>query len=1488
MVLSAFAALPAKTASAAAAGEDTLYIAMQEDLQDFNYWNLQSNSVWKANVIGFGFESLAEADFNLRPYAKLADYWDFNEDELMVDIYLRQGVTFHDGEELTAEDVRFTYIMARNGTTYSDGIFAAFESDDGDSIGWLTLDEIKAGVRIVDDYHLQMFMTGEGYGQFFSSTLGVPIMPEHIWNKSGVGDNNRVNTDPETPRSWYEVNVNWGSNPDAAIGTGPWYYAEGVSDSYRVMKKYENYWGKDSYSDYGMPLYPQEVDVLFYKIYSSIDTAILALQGGQVDYIAWAIIPGRVSALQSDPNIELQYMSDAGYFYMAFNMKKEPMNNISFRKAVSHLIDKAQIIDVYMGGFGSEGSTAVSPFFDEWHNPAATKYEYDIELAKAILEEAEYKDVNNDGWREMPDGSLMEKITLLTPPADYDPIRIRAGQMIATNMREAGINVEAKPIDFNTEVAKMTAFDYQMLILGYRFTGYTECVSVLFDIFGSTAGSNYMAFWSDEHPPIPQYETIGGVSTLADERTQELVHEFYTLEGLARASFNVSKQIQYVKEGQEVIADALPMNILYYRVNVEAHNKIWTNWTVFDGTLINSFNLCTLEFAGTVATGGGTVTTLSAGLSTPEKVKCDESADAYVKVIDNLGEAVTGANVEVDIDAGATATPASGTTDADGVFEFSLTGTATGVSNVEVNVTSGSLQASDSTSVRIGSLGGLGLTVTPEKTVLAAGEEIDVVVMTTDVNGDPVAGATVTIDPYLLGYGSIEPSTLVTGASGTGTMTYTAPEEDLMNQHMLVSLAGSASHPKYSLYNLPSTTLVVYNDAAPIWRMTAIEAVDTTALSEASPTASIDVIATDDEGSPLANELLSIEYSDESLLVSPVTSVVTDGSGQATVDVTFTDVGDDAAVRVTIGNMSVANSITDTVTLTYSPTGDLNDLYGGYVEYLATKFVDGWGTLDVTVHVYDSQGAPADGVNASVVVGDTPYGQLVEWPDMEYNSLEDYAGINVITEADGQSIATSGAFTTVWEDWGFFGVVIENGTYNMTLEGVALAHLDAAMDIFVCPNSTGWNSWLDDPNTYIYEIHGQTTISSKYGYARSYELATVIYDIDKPVLAARDAEFDTTAISVTAYDEDNNVIDGANVSLYTLGDYGVLEADDDSVFIDYGFGIAANTSSVTGVANFELIAASQNPYLDQFDGVSAISNPDLYVVADVIDEVTETSTLLALFSQTQLVIEPFRESVSLVLDPLQEVYAIGEKMYVNVMVVDEDGEPYPELPVSAGVADIGTMVTPTVVTDRDGVASFVVDTSNIENATSAFVSIAVVTGGAPEGATAKIMVAVKNSGPDIEISTPEADGELEGPDPTVSGAVYDLNGIATVTLQVDGDTPMTVPLTAGSPAVTIAEVLEDIDEGDHTLTVVATDSLGVESEMEVAFTVVSGDGGESSALAWALAAVGWIVAAVVLVMFFMKMRKPSGPSPAEAEEPVEEEPVLAELEPPEPEEKPPE
>ena len=160
--------------------------------------------------------------------------------------------------------------------------------------------------------------------------------------------------------------------------------------------------------------------------------------------------------------------------------------------------------------------------------------------------------------------------------------------------------------------------------------------------------------------------------------------------------------------------------------------------------------------------------------------------------------------------------------------------------------------------------------------------------------------------------------------------------------------------------------------------------------------------------------------------------------------------------------------------------------------------------------------------------------------------------------------------------------------------------------------------------------------------------------------------------------------------------------------------------------------------------------------------------------------------------------------------------------------------------------TLVIDTSGISDVSAAIIAATLTTGGTPEGATARMTAALQNIGPDIAIGSPTEDGEVTNT--TVRGAIFDYNGVAEATLTVDGGTPISLVGAEGSMAtIWISEALEDLEEGEHTIVISATDTLGVSSEEEITFTLVAADGG-ADMLAWGLAALGWIIAVVALVL----------------------------------------
>jgi hypothetical protein len=155
---------------------------------------------------------------------------------------------------------------------------------------------------------------------------------------------------------------------------------------------------------------------------------------------------------------------------------------------------------------------------------------------------------------------------------------------------------------------------------------------------------------------------------------------------------------------------------------------------------------------------------------------------------------------------------------------------------------------------------------------------------------------------------------------------------------------------------------------------------------------------------------------------------------------------------------------------------------------------------------------------------------------------------------------------------------------------------------------------------------------------------------------------------------------------------------------------------------------------------------------------------------------------------------------------------------------------------------------------------------------ATMTIPVMNDGPAISVLSPAEGGEVTLKAVIMTAAVSDSNGVQTVKVSVDGGAVTTVQGTAGETTWDIAQALGDLSKGDHSVKVNATDSLGISTEKTVSFTAVSEAAGTSMAV-WGLLVAGWVVAAIIAVLWLV--RKPKSPEAAMTPEPAApEEPKL--------------
>ena len=274
---------------------DTLIIALQDDMEDMNPWNPDTNEVWKSNQIGWNHEGLMayNPDFDLYPVLAAADAAGPNGADVTIDttdglnmtLKLKEGITFTDGTALTSRDVVFSYQTLAWGLFQTQvlgplywGDGTLFEDWDGNA------DASSIGVWATDDFTVKFRLT-EPYAMFWYSTLALPICPAHVWvnHTEALVADDFPGYEVITPQM-YVWDYSYGSDPtelDATVGTGPMYLESWIPEQGSVIKAYEDYWdidGTTTWAGEEYPNYPQHATTIKFKIYTQLHVEILALQ----------------------------------------------------------------------------------------------------------------------------------------------------------------------------------------------------------------------------------------------------------------------------------------------------------------------------------------------------------------------------------------------------------------------------------------------------------------------------------------------------------------------------------------------------------------------------------------------------------------------------------------------------------------------------------------------------------------------------------------------------------------------------------------------------------------------------------------------------------------------------------------------------------------------------------------------------------------------------------------------------------------------------------------------------------------------------------------------------------------------------------------------------------------------------------------------------------------------------------------------------------
>ncbi len=282
------------------------------------------------------YETLVKLESDGSITGLLAEDWDVSDDGTEWTFQLREGVTFHNGEPFTADDVVYslTNVLSKDPAHP----FAT------------TLEPI-ASVEAVDDTTVRITLDRFSANFLFFLTQGQGA----ILTESAVAD-----------------------IANSAVGTGPFTFEEWAQGDSIVLRRTADYWGE-----------PALVETVTYRYINDPNALNNALLAGDIDIITGVSAPELLEAFEEDDRFEVLIGRTNGEVTMALNGSRPPLDDMRIRKAVSHAVDRQAVVDLAYFGYGELIGTGATPL-DPYYVDLVGAYAYEPETARDLLADAGY------------------------------------------------------------------------------------------------------------------------------------------------------------------------------------------------------------------------------------------------------------------------------------------------------------------------------------------------------------------------------------------------------------------------------------------------------------------------------------------------------------------------------------------------------------------------------------------------------------------------------------------------------------------------------------------------------------------------------------------------------------------------------------------------------------------------------------------------------------------------------------------------------------------------------------------------------------------------------------------------------------------------------------------------------------------------------------------------------------------------------------------
>ncbi len=497
-------------------------IGLSSDISSFN--PLFAFSVDEGTISELLYLSLInftwdEENGNINSEPMLAESWEWSEDSSSITFNLRDDVYWSDGKKFNAEDVVFSFdvysdpdVQSRLYETFTD-----FYTDEKNHI------DVKKTFEVNDSFKVKINFLPNS-----TPTLSETVF--HLIPKYVFENIERKNI------ATSEANFN-------PVTNGPFLLA-GWDKTQSIRLKAN----KNSFLHN-----PDGVDELIFKIVPDYNSRITQLKKKEID-LAELIKTEDIKDLQKVEHLKITPQKGREYDYVGWsNIDYELYNSTgkikphklfgssAVRRALTYAINRKEILNEYLLGYGQLAVGPVSPIFKDAVDPDLKPYGYDLGKAKSLLDAEGWTDIDNDGILEK--GNLEFKFKLFIPSGN--PRRSYAATVIKNNLKQIGIEVTIETTELGVLIDKMYEKNIDAWMIGWYVTIPLNLKFLWYSDIEKTP-YNFVSYQNAEVDEI--------LDEISNETDQEKLNEFY-------------------KKFQNIIYEDEPVTFLYWVDNIVAYNS---------------------------------------------------------------------------------------------------------------------------------------------------------------------------------------------------------------------------------------------------------------------------------------------------------------------------------------------------------------------------------------------------------------------------------------------------------------------------------------------------------------------------------------------------------------------------------------------------------------------------------------------------------------------------------------------------------------------------------------------------------------------------------------------------------------------------------------------------------------------------------------------------------------------------------------------------